>query len=249
MKAIILSAGQGKRLLPLTENTPKCALDVGVGTILETQISQIRACAVNEVVVLTGFGADQVDRIAASIERPIVRTLYNPFYALSDNLATCWVATREMDGPFIIVNGDTLFEAKIMQSLLASPPDAPITLVIDRKQEAYDDDDMKVVTEGNVLRRVGKQLTEGVNGESIGMMVFRNEGPELFKATVERMMRDDASKGRWYLSAIDILAQEGHVHICDIQGSSWCEVDDPADLENAKRVVATWFQDSARAQA
>ena len=63
-KAIILSAGQGKRLLPLTASTPKCALDVGTGSILETQVAQIRQCDIDEVVVLTGFGADQVDDIA-----------------------------------------------------------------------------------------------------------------------------------------------------------------------------------------
>lgn len=239
MKAIILSAGQGRRLLPLTESTPKCALQVAGRSVLETQLGEIDRCRVDEVVVVTGFGADRVDEIAAGIKTPRVRTLYNPFYALSDNLGTCWVAGREMTEPFVLINGDTLFEAAILQKLLASAPDAPITLVTDCK-DGYDDDDMKVVVDDRRLCRVGKQLREGVNGESIGMMVFRGDGPALFRAKVENVMRYGEGVKRWYLSAIDELAQQGLVNVCSIQGLSWCEVDDADDLAQAQKVVAAW---------
>ncbi len=240
MKAIILSAGQGRRLLPLTEATPKCALPVGERALLEWQLNEIGQCAVDEVVVVTGFGADRVDEIAARTTAVPVRTLYNPFYALSDNLGTCWVAHSEMHEPFVIINGDTLFEAAILQRLLASPADAPVTLTIDRKS-SYDADDMKVVVEGSRLRRVGKTLTDGVNGESIGMMVFRGEGPALFRHTVAHLMRYGEGVKRWYLSAIDELAQTHRVDVCDIHGLSWCEVDEAEDLAHAQTVVAGWY--------
>ncbi len=240
MKAIILSAGQGRRLLPLTETTPKCTLPVGERALLEWQLNEIGQCAVDEVVVVTGFGADRVDEIAARSTAVPVRTLYNPFYALSDNLGTCWVAHPEMHEPFVIINGDTLFEAAILQRLLASPADAPVTLTIDRKG-SYDADDMKVVVEGNRLRRVGKTLTDGVNGESIGMMVFRGEGPALFRDTVAHLMRYGEGVKRWYLSAIDELAQTHRVDVCDIHGLSWCEVDEAEDLAHAQTVVAGWY--------
>jgi len=241
MKAIILSAGQGRRLLPLTESTPKCALQVAGRSVLEAQLGEIARCGVDEVVVVTGFGADRVDEIAEGVHTPRVRTLYNPFYALSDNLGTCWVAGREMNQPFVLINGDTLFESAILQTLLASRSDAPITLVTDAKS-SYDDDDMKVVVDGQRLRRVGKQLREGVNGESIGMMVFRGEGPALFRAKVENVMRYGEGVKRWYLSAIDELAQQGLVNACSIKGLSWCEVDDAEDLAHAQTVVASWQQ-------
>ncbi len=240
MKAIILSAGQGRRLLPLTESTPKCALQVAGRSILEAQIEEISGCAVDEVVVVTGFGADRVDEIVSRIKKPRVRTLFNPFYALSDNLGTCWVASREMLEPFVLINGDTLFEAEILRTLLNSSSDAPITLVTDAKG-TYDADDMKVVVDGKHLRRVGKQLHEGVNGESIGMMIFRDLGPELFRNTVERAMRYGEGVKRWYLSAIDELARQNLVEVCCIKGLSWCEVDDAADLAQAQSVVASWY--------
>jgi L-glutamine-phosphate cytidylyltransferase len=238
MKVIILSAGQGRRLLPLTESTPKCALPVAGRPLLEWQLHEIGQ-AVDEVVVVTGFGADLVDDIAAAWRHIPVRTLYNPFYALSDNLGTCWVAREEMTEPFVLINGDTLFEAAVLRRLLAAPEQAPITLVTDYK-EGYDADDMKVVIEGSLLNRVGKTLSDGVNGESIGMMVFRGDGPALFRETVAEAMRYGEGVKRWYLSAIDALAQQRHVAVCDIHGLSWCEVDEAEDLARAQSVVQAW---------
>lgn len=245
MRVIILSAGQGRRLLPLTENTPKCALTVAGRSVLQWQLHEIAQCnGIDEVVVITGFGADQVDEIAAATRTPKVRTLYNPFFALSDNLGTCWVARTEMDRPFVIINGDTLFEAAILQRLLDTGADAPVTLVTDRK-EGYDADDMKVVVESGYLRRVGKALTEGVNGESIGMMAFRGEGPALFSDTVARLMRYGEGVSRWYLSAIDEIAHHHPVRVCDIHGLSWCEVDEAEDLAHAQQVVTAWPKSAA----
>ena len=244
MKAIILSAGQGKRLLPLTASTPKCALDVAGKSALQWQLEQISATDIDEVVVMTGFQAPVVESIAASFNSQgggvAVRTTHNPFYASCDNLGTCWLARPEMTGDFVVINGDTLFEAEILQRLLASKAEHAVTLVIDRKDD-YDDDDMKVVEQGGTLKRVGKVLPgEPVNAESIGMMAFRGEGPALFSTKLDAMMREEAGLGRWYLSAVDELAADGAVGVCSIVGLDWCEIDDQADLAHAATVVVNW---------
>jgi len=244
MKAIILSAGQGRRLLPLTENTPKCCLPVAHHSMLEWQLNQIRLCDVDEVVVVTGFEPGRVEAVVeafdAKLHGMVVRTLHNPFYARSDNLGTCWIARSEMSTPFFIVNGDTLFEAAILERLLKSRHDYPITLMTDEKSD-YDDDDMKVVTDMGRLLRVDKQLDlEFVNGESIGLMAFDHEGADTFRHKIETLMKNPDGVARWYLSAIDELADEGHVGVCSVNGLSWCEVDDQEDLKHAEAVVASW---------
>lgn len=240
MKAIILSAGQGRRLMPLTEVTPKCCLQPGGVSILEWQITQLMVSGVDEVVVVTGFGHDAVDEVVSRIEGIKVRTLYNPFFRLSDNLGTCWVARGEMDGPFVLINGDTLFEAAVSQHLLTDAGHYPITLATDQKNR-YDSDDMKIWSERDRLGRVGKTLDMShVNGESIGMMVFSRSGAEIFVSKVEALMRLGDGLKRWYLSAIDELAQTGVVGVSSIHGLSWCEVDDPVDLAHAEQVVKTW---------
>lgn len=249
MKVILLSAGQGSRLLPLTADRPKCTLDIAGQSLLEWQLQAIAECDIDEVVVVTGFHAAQVERIARRHRKPLVRTLYNPFYGVSDNLGSCWMARAEMTSPFMIINGDTLFEAGTLRTLLDSDSDAQITLACDHKA-GYDDDDMKVVTDGGRLLRVGKKLDlVQVNGESIGMMTFNAAGAARFSARLDEIMRREQGHNRWYLSVIDELAQEGGVGICPIHGHGWCEVDDRADLAHADTVVRGWGHAPKRAGA
>lgn len=240
-KAIILSAGQGKRLSPLTDTRPKCLIDLAGKTVLHWQLAHLRAAGVAEAVVVTGFGANLVEAEIAHLDLPglTVRTLFNPFYALSDNLATCWLALEEMRGPFLILNGDTLFEPAVAQRLLAAPP-AAITVTVDRKP-SYDADDMKVRTDGAaILLEIGKTI-EAYDAESIGMLRFEAEGAALFSAAVRAALRRPEGLKRWYLSVIDQLAREtGVVRIASIEGLSWAEMDFPEDLPRARELAGTW---------
>jgi len=226
--------------MPLTETTPKCCLRPGQYSILEWQISQLRVAGVDEVVVVTGFGHDQVDELIASVTGIRVRTLFNPFYRASDNLGTCWIARHEMNGPFVLINGDTLFETAVLQHLLQDSGRYPITLASDQKV-SYDSDDMKIWSVRDRLCRVGKRLDlDRVNGESIGMMVFNEAGARIFVDTIETLMKQGDGLRCWYLSAIDQLAQSRQVGVSSIHGLSWCEVDDAVDLAFAETVVKTW---------
>lgn len=247
MKAIILSAGQGRRLMPLTESMPKCCLQLDGKSLLEWQIEALAANGIKEVVVVTGFGHHVVENVVSRIQGISVRTLYNPFYALSDNLGTCWVARSEMSRPFLLINGDTLFEPVVMGRLLNSTGVYPITLATDRKNQ-YDDDDMKIIAESDRLLRVGKKLEmDQVNGESIGMMIFNQAGADAFVNKVEQLMGGPDGLARWYLSAIDELARVGQVGICSIQGHGWCEVDDLDDLEHAETAIISWRRQASDA--
>jgi len=240
LKAIILSAGQGRRLMPLTSNMAKCSLTLHGVSILEWQLKQIAKCDVDEVIVVTGFAFERVDAIVNSIDFINVRTLHNPMYAHTDNLGTCWEARTEMDGPFVLMNGDTLFEAAVLQRLLDSDKKYPVTLATDSKPH-FDLDDMKIISDGDRLLKVSKQLDISlVDGESIGLMVFNQTGARAFTAKLEEMMDQSNALKLWYLSAIDQLASDGLAGICPIDGLSWCEVDDAADFTAAANVVKQW---------
>lgn len=250
MKAVILSAGQGSRLLPLTEDRPKCLLPLGDGasgdggmSVIEWQIQELAKCGVDEVVVVVGFHAELVEKLLAGLARPglAIRTIYNPFFKLADNLGSCWLARHEMDRDFLVVNGDTVFEAAIPERLLAAAT-APITVTIDRKDE-YDPDDMKVVVDGSRLLDIGKTLAlDQVNGESIGMLLFRGEGPRAFAEAVDRSMRTPEGLKWWYLRVIALLAREGNVGTVSIEGLDWGEIDYPVDLQQVRKMVAGWKQ-------
>jgi choline kinase len=247
-KAIILSAGQGSRLLPMTENIPKCLLGMGGRNMLEWQLRGLAAADVREVVVVTGFHAELIERTIEDVApaHMRVRTLFNPFYKVADNLASCWMARSELDSPALILNGDTLFEPEIAKRLLAAPC-APITVTIDRKP-TYDADDMKVITVGDRLKAIGKRLPlSSVNGESIGFVRFDAVGVAAFVNELERTMRTPEGVGLWYLSAIHRLANaHTDVRVASIEGLVWSEMDFPADLARCREITNAWAAKEGR---
>ena len=237
MKAVILSAGQGKRLLPLTADCPKCILPVGGRPLIKWQIDELAKCGIDQVSVVLGFGADKVVKILRTrYGSHRVKTIYNAAYAVSDNLVSCWSAHDEMRSDFVLLNGDTLFEAAVMQRLLDTH-DHPVTVAISHKRE-YDADDMKVELDGCRLVKIGKDLLpDQVDGESIGMILFRGGGPRLFRIALETALRSSAAQRKWYLSVIDEMARSMPVWTCSMKGLQWCEVDYHADLKQAEKVV------------
>jgi choline kinase len=238
MKAVILSAGQGKRLLPLTENSPKCILPIMGQTLIEWQIEELAKCGIEKVTVVVGYRADKVDQILRSHNGfQQVRTVYNAAYAVSDNLVSCWSAHGEMDEDFVLLNGDTLFEAAVMQRLLKTPHH-PVTVVVSQKGD-YDADDMKVELDGRRLVKIGKDLLpDQVDAESIGMILFRDQGPMLFRNALEKALCKPSAQAKWYLSVIDEMARAMPVWTCSANGLHWCEVDYPADLKLAEKVIS-----------
>jgi choline kinase len=237
MKAVILSAGQGKRLMPLTAKDPKCLLNIEGLTLMEWQINELHKAGIDQVAVVVGYQADRVRQLLhRRYDSQRVRSIYNPTHAWADNLFSCWVARAEMNAAFILINGDTIFEAGVVNRLLQTPVH-PVTVGTHQKR-CYDADDMKVALDGDRLVKIGKDLAiEKVDVESIGMILFRREGPSLFRRAIDRAMRDPAASQKWYLSVIDKMAQSLAVRTCLINGLQWCEVDFPADLKQASSVV------------
>lgn len=233
MKAIILSAGQGRRLLPLTEEIPKCLIPVQHEiSALEYQLRRLAECGVTRASVMVGFGADRVEQALYSMSFPglSVDTIYNPFYGVSDNLVTCWLARPAMTEDFILLNGDTLFVPAVLEGLLTTPL-APVTMAINHKPE-YDDDDMKVSLEADGrLRAVGKTLDlSAVDGESIGLMTFRGRGVDAFREALDAAVRSPEALRAWYLSILNALADNLQIQTFAIGDHWWGEVDSQEDL-------------------
>ncbi len=237
MKAILLSAGQGKRLLPFTAKRPKCLLEVQGKTLLEWQIQELSKCGINAITVVTGYGYEDVDTVLLqNDELRHIETFYNPDFATSDNLVSCWKVREQMNEDFILLNGDTLFEAAVLKKLLTSHC-TPITVTINHKDK-YDADDMKVSLTETKLIRIGKDLPPSeTHGESIGMILFRGDGPTIFRKALEQALTEPQAAHRWYLSVIDTIARQKEVLTCSIKGLHWCEVDCPADLQAADKIT------------
>ena len=204
MRLFILAAGKGERLWPLTRNSPKSLIDLGNGTtILENQIeAAIESELYEQVVIVTGYRAAQIDaRILEYRSKIDVRTLFNPFYDVSNNLISLWVASHLMiDRDFLITNGDNVYEPGVFAKIKTDKTET-IQLTIDRKL-AYDEDDMKVSLddEGRV-RKVSKGIPpQETSAESVGLALVRGErSRRLMTRKIHEMVRDKQSLSMFWL--------------------------------------------------
>ncbi len=241
MKAIILSAGQGSRLGHLTDDRPKCLIEFAGRSLLDRQLDALAANGIEEAVVVTGFRDDQIEAMLAAREGgPRVRTVFNPFFKVADNLGSLYLVRSELTGDCLVWNGDTLVSDALMARVVGNADRDGICVTIDRK-DAYDDDDMKVIVDPDGrLRAIGKRIAEGVNAESIGLLAFRGNGAERFAEAIDRAMRTPEGTTIWYLRVIHHLAQNGEVWTLDISGEQWGEVDFPEDVAPAEAMVKGW---------
>ncbi len=230
-------------MLPLTTERPKCMIDFSGKSLIEWQVEMLAKNGVKRIDIVTGFMTEKVEAVLDKLEWPgvTIRTLYNPFFKVADNLGSCWIARETMEGDFLILNGDTLVSDEIVKRVQQGN-EWPIAVTVDIKP-AYDSDDMKVTREGDGrLSRIGKTLSAAQsNSESIGFLAFRGEGAALFKEKVRATMRTPDGVNHWYLKVIDSLAQEcDKVGTLSIEGLEWAEVDFLTDIEIATELTDRW---------
>ena len=230
MNALILAAGRGRRLLPYTSERPKCLLPVGRRTILQHQLRRLADAGVEEAVIVAGFGAGAVRRQARASSPVAVRVVYNPFFAISDNLVSLWSARSEIGGDTLLLNGDNVFHPRVLQALLAGDP-GPCALLVHRKA-VHDDDDMKVEIREGRLAGIGKDLHPSrARAESIGIVRVTGEGSRLLRRVLEEAVEEEGALRRFYLDALGRMAEAGcPVRCVDIGGLPWSDVDTAEDL-------------------
>lgn len=243
MKLIILAAGKGTRLLPLTQNTPKILLDMGNGkTLLEEQLERVEKSGVfDEVVLVVGYLSDQIEaKIQAYRDRPFkISLLFNPFYASSNNLMSLWLAKWVMNTDFVVTNGDNVFDGSVFKEL-AEKNKQGIFLTVSKKVK-YDEDDMKVIMDGDFVSYVHKKIAnEKADFESVGLSLVASEASrKAFIETLELLAKDAISLEKFWLEVYNELHKSGvPVMPFQIDGESkWREVDFHWDIEKVRNLL------------
>jgi len=239
VNAILLSAGKGTRMFPLTANTPKCLIDIGKGkTVLESQLDALHECGIEKVYVVAGYRIEQVQAKISGYSLPgmQVEVLHNPFYNTSNNIISLWLALLSVKGPCISINGDDIFKADLIRTLLAAKGD--LVMTIDRK-ESYDADDMLVITDGDNIRAVGKDLDPAMaNGESVGIIKYSELGHKTIMDTLDEMLRDEADHQKFYLAALQKIMDRGFpLTLCEVEENDWAEIDFHPDVNDVRAKV------------
>jgi choline kinase len=239
LRAIILAAGRGSRLMPLTKDVPKCLLDIGGRSILEHQLENIQLAGIKEVSIVVGAFVEKIEEKLKRTRFDLnIELIYNPFHEITNNLVSLWFARHKMNGDFILMNGDVIFHPDILLNLIHTTHNKKICLSIAKKAH-YDEDDMKVQLDGDKVLQVRKSLDPAsTNAESLGMLKFIKEGASNVAQTLELLVRDENNSKAWFLIAIEKLISQGQdVNSIDMGNLPWIEIDYPQDLEKARSSV------------
>lgn len=245
MKLFILGAGKGTRLYPLTKNTPKLLIDLGDGlTLLGRQLENaIASKCIDEVIVITGYLHQQIDdKIKEYQDQISISTVFNPFFDVSNNLMSLWIAKEFMrDEDFMITNGDNMYKTNVYQAI-QTEKSSTIQVTIDYKDE-YDEDDMKVsfFPDGRV-KRVHKQINiDEVGAESVGLCLVKGEDARnIFVSTLEELGKEADYLNRFWLEIFNRMSLNGNViDTVEVQHDEWNEVDFHPDINIIKQFIAS----------
>jgi len=240
MKAIILAAGVGSRIRPLTDNRPKCLLKVDGKTILEMMISHLQGCGINEVVFVLGYLQEQIKGFVKT-NFPDLKAHFvtNVRYA-ETNTGFSLMLTREYikESNFIKFDADVVFDKEILKKLIEC--EYVNCLCID-KNINLDAEEIKVIIEDeNRVIKASKTVNpKDAVGESIGIEKISSETAKLLFAELEKMMEDEKNHQEYYESAYERLIEKSvPFYALDISGLKWTEIDTKEDFIIAERIFS-----------
>ena len=243
-KSIIVAAGRGNRLGPLTDDRPKCLLEIGGKTILQRQLEVEKQHGITNIVVVRGYRKELINY-------PGIK--YYDDINYRGILGSLFFAEQEMNEGFIFSYADILYGQNIVKNLLETEGD--IILVVDTNwQEHYKGREKHPVDEAELVKvnsdrvvKIGKDVvgTEEAHGEFIGLAKFSDRGAkiirDIYHDLLKRHKKEDPFQNakefqRAYLTDfIQELVDRGHeVKTVDITGD-WIEIDTDEDLNKAKK--------------
>ncbi len=237
---MILAAGRGTRLEPITRDLPKCMVPVGGVPLIDRMIARIGEAGIDEVVVVSGHCHRQLAaHLAGAPDRRAraAQVVFNERFADWGNFYSLLAAAPALAGDgFIKLDGDVLLGPAVLPALLEAP--GPAVLAVDRKV-ALAGEEMKVRVDGagRAVALNKRMLPAQALGESIGVeRIDPAMAPLLWTELREMIAAGETDE--YYERAYERLMEKGHTFgWADVSDALWCEIDDAADLERANRLV------------
>lgn len=231
MKYIFMVAGKGSRLHPLTLTHPKSMFKLdNETTLIQRMVGLIKELDNQaEIVVVTGH-------MHRSIEQQLedVVIVYNPFYEVTNSIASLWFAREHLDADnIVLIDGDIVMSRKLMQEIVCKPINKPCVLV---DSSIKTDGDYNVEVSGENVLVMSKDL-KSYYGEYAGITKLDRYSAFLMRKELEAMI-EEGSYDQWYENAIVqlIFKNDFKLYYIDIKDYEWTEVDSVNDLLRAKNI-------------
>ena len=249
MIGVILAAGMGTRLMPLTKEIPKALLEINGMTLLERMIRNCTDAGISKFIVVVGYNRDKVIDLCPVLGKKYdveITTLVNEKYDVTNTSVSTFIVSKlieENPEDFILVNGDNVVDPEIISRIAECPHTGMIVdnfkqlneesfkLIID--DEIFNED--KSISNG-VIDSIGKELgIPSSSGEFIGVSKVISRDISDFNIILSKLIEENPQN--YYDFAYKDLSNMKTIDFVLTNGLKWTEIDDHNDWENAQKLI------------
>lgn len=234
MKALILAAGFGSRLAPITNICPKSLVPVNGKPILFKQIENLLENGIADITIVSGYKGEILENTVYK-KYPDIKIIHSADYAATNNMYSAYLAREAMDGSnFLMMNADVFFDASVITALLqCAYPDAVVVDI-----GTYLEESMKVIEKAGRLVEISKAIpADAALGTSIDVYKFSKEGGAAFLAKCADYIECKKELKKWSEVALNDILGDIVFQACPLRGR-WFEIDNHDDLAAAERLFA-----------
>jgi choline kinase len=235
MDAVILAAGRGSRLRPITDSIHKSLLRVGDTKIIESQIKSYVDIGVDTIHVITGYRGKEVEECISKIKHDIgnyvtINVIQSKIWQSTDNLYSLYLTERYVRGDsFILSNADVFAERNIFEDMCTEPQRA----IVPYDSQNFDSEALILaLREGRPSAILDKGSQNGA-GATIGMFSFSRRASEALFADLNSHIDVESEKTQWFESSLDRIFSDINFEAIDISNHTWIEIDSVDDLKSA----------------
>jgi len=236
MKAIILAAGVGSRLRPITNNKPKTMVNVNGKPMIAYIVDAILSASIIEIVVCTGYRAEQIEKfLKETYPTAQFSFVNNSAYETTNNMFSLYLARKHLKGDIILMNADLVFDKTIIQDLVKQDG-----CVIPVDKGLFQQESMKLLVENNEVRHISKNISEKDSyGCSIDIYKLDNKATNVMNIQIKRIIEEEEELNQWTEVLLDRIISEELINAIpyNINGRKWYEVDDFQDLALAEIIL------------
>lgn len=241
MIGVILAAGMAKRLRPLTDNCPKCLLQVGNKTLLQRTVDAMLSVGVESLVVVTGYKGDMIRSFITKMY-PSVQVVFldNTDYANNNNIFSLWMVGQEVRGKdFLLMDSDILCDPAVVVAVASKEQSS---LAVNRHE--LGEEEMKVVVDEDMnIVEISKTCSpKEALGESVGIEKITADYSEALFRELDVMIKEEKLIDVFYEQAFQRLIAKDHSFVVvDTTNYFSYELDTPEDFEQASATIPQEF--------